>query len=266
MIKHFGWRNGADKGRIAVILPDEHGDIVGFRRLAGQAPSVGLLRHIVAAMDPDGSFFAKGIALCTTRVQSFAVERRTGMSGVRDYKLRTMKDPTWNDAPIAEQLHVSCEHKFNEFVGPMWLGDFVILVAAVLADYHQVDDESVDIWEAKIPELDWLTSSQIEPFFARALELELMLREERALTDMVKSDRLAVAQLEAEKNQRQANLDDEDWEEALRAVSERTRIQLVNQEALDNLRCRYEILKEAQVPHTWEVDDSQRTFDPEDNA
>lgn len=102
MIKHFVWASKDRRGRVAVKVED--GKIV-FAHIGGYAPPATMMQWSNAIndafSDEERDFFLNLEAdrLHSTRANKWRVERRVGVSGCVDYKLRVLKNAALANAP-----------------------------------------------------------------------------------------------------------------------------------------------------------------------
>lgn len=149
---HVLWQDGDRSqpfwGRVGVMLKTTN-ETLEIKRLAGPAPHAALLLPILNAALPEG-WLETAKAMHATRRCPWRVERRIGMSGARDYKLRILVDPEWMNAPYVAGVHISMYGKLNEGFGPMWLGDVPPLLAAVAKDFPPPEEHPLEVFTPEL--------------------------------------------------------------------------------------------------------------------
>jgi len=139
-IRHVVWATltPATRGRVGVLVRD---DTIAVSHLSGEAHPVRILRPVLTAAlgDDWGEWIKDAESLHRQRACPWRVEKRVGMSGARDYRLRVLRNEEWMDAPIVASIHVSMYEKMNESIR-MWQGDLPPLLAAVIRDFPPVED------------------------------------------------------------------------------------------------------------------------------
>ena len=126
IVKHFEWERDdrEQSGRIAVAV----GQRFRLKRLEGNAPPVGIIPMVIAAMGESAVRIINDAH--NRRRNRYAVEVRQGRSGCRDYLLREERDLAMKDHPIRCGLHVSMYHKLNQDVD-VWAGDVLPLLISM---------------------------------------------------------------------------------------------------------------------------------------
>lgn len=132
-IKHFNWEaKEFGRGRVAVAI---EGDRIQIAQLAGNAPPAHP-RFLTALVTDDE--YAGCQNAHERRVNPWCIEKRVGMSGAIDLRLRVLENAALEDAPIKNVLHVSMNGKLNQgYRG--WLGDFWALM-----EFWPLAEESIE--------------------------------------------------------------------------------------------------------------------------
>jgi hypothetical protein len=133
-IKHFITNDG---GRFAVAVD---GDMVVVEHLSGTAPRPG---HLYLVIESWPQLQEAANAAAATRRNMYAVERKHGMSGAVDYRLRECRTPETANFPIRASVHVSMYGKLNQGLR-VWLGDLAPLCWAIFMDHPWEKGQTVD--------------------------------------------------------------------------------------------------------------------------
>jgi len=134
-LKHVRWERwegdqNVTHGLVAVKVDY---DRLVVKSLAGEAPPAALLLPLLSAGLPEG-WLEEAEKIHQSRVNPWLVEKRTGMSGCRDYSLYSLTDREYLDQPRVASLHVSMYGKLNRGLR-LWLGDLPPILAVVLQDF-----------------------------------------------------------------------------------------------------------------------------------
>jgi hypothetical protein len=145
--KHFVTESG---GRFAVAID---GDMFVLSHLCGPAPRPG---HMALAIEAWPALQAAANTAAATRQNPYAVERRHGMSGAEDYRLRECRDVVTGDFPVRATIHVSMYGKLNQGVR-LWLGDLAPLCCDLFLNHPVQEGQSVEEAEVFQPATGWQT-------------------------------------------------------------------------------------------------------------
>ena len=138
-LRHYFWQCGEfGHGRVAVRISDESIEIA---QISGNAPPANLY-FLVALVTEDEYAACENAHL--RRINPWCIERRIGMSGAVDLRLRVLEDEAMGDAPIKNVLHISMNGKLNcGYKG--WIGDFYAILEnwpAALSESDKVEWQS----------------------------------------------------------------------------------------------------------------------------
>ena len=143
--RHFVTEAG---GRFAVGI--ENNTFV-MAHLTGTAPQPG---HLYLAIETWPELQAAANEAAATRRNPYAVERREGMSGAVDYRLRECRDPSTGNYPVRATVHVSMYGKINQGIR-IWLGDLAPLCWSMFVNHPFRDGQTVAEVEIFCPASGW---------------------------------------------------------------------------------------------------------------
>lgn len=146
-IKHFVTESN---GRFAVAIDV---DMFVLSHLAGPAPRPG---HLALAIEAWPALQAAANTAAATRQNPYAVERRHGMSGAVDYRLRECRSLVSGNSPVRATVHVSMYGKLNQGIR-VWLGDLAPLCWYMFGDYPFQDGQTIREAEVFRPSAGWQT-------------------------------------------------------------------------------------------------------------
>ena len=132
-IKHFITNDG---GRFAVAVD---GTLFVMAHLSGPAPRPG---HLALAIEAWPALQAAANAASATRRNPYATERKVGMSGAEDYRLRECRNQTVGDFPVRATVHVSMYGKLNQGIR-LWLGDLAPLCLPLFLNHPVQEGQTV---------------------------------------------------------------------------------------------------------------------------
>lgn len=148
-LKHFNWTFKGMHGRVAVLIENE---VITIAQIGGNAPPAN--KHFLLALITDDEW--RAAAAChARRINPWCVERRIGMSGANDLRLRVLENEALGDAPIKNVMHFSMNEKMNQGYDG-WLGDFYAILESWPDEWERIDfeawveDDSASIQEAPL--------------------------------------------------------------------------------------------------------------------
>ena len=145
-LKHVQWGYWeGDQNTHGLVAVKVYYDWLEVKSLSGPDLAAKLLFPVLSAAMPDG-WLVEAEKLHQSRVNPWLVEKRTGMSGCRDYRLYSLRDREYLDQPRDASLHVSMYGKLNWGLR-LWLGDLPPLLAAVLQDFPPAEGVSLRVYE-----------------------------------------------------------------------------------------------------------------------
>ena len=138
-LKHFQFDGFKGlRGRFAMRLS---GDLIEMQPLAGNAPRP---EHVLKAVAQMPELVGAINVAIPTRRNLYTIDRRVGMSGAVDVRLREHRDEMWADYPVRAVVHISMYGKLNQGFR-LWVGDFGALFAHIWAQDVDFSEQSLDV-------------------------------------------------------------------------------------------------------------------------
>ena len=132
-IKHFVTESN---GRFAVAVD---GTMFVLAHLSGPAPRPG---HLALAIESWPALQGAANAAAATRRNPYATERKIGMSGAENYRLRECRNQTVGDFPVRATIHVSMYGKLNQGIR-LWLGDLAPLCWPIFLNHPVQEGQTI---------------------------------------------------------------------------------------------------------------------------